>query len=403
MKNPATIIFTGDILLHSGYNKIASEKSPAFVFEKISGFLQEADLRVGNLETVLSNKGTPKAEKGCLRGDERYIQELRNTGFDVLSLANNHSFDFGLDAYDDMILKLQTAGIHTVGAGHNLKESRKVLNVPIEDVLLGFLAYSSRLTNGYNYATPSSPGVALLNEKHIIEDIVKYKKDVDHIIVLLHWGVEYSPYPTPDQIRIAHTIIDAGASILVGHHPRIIQGFEKYNSGFIFYSLGNFCHTDVYWQGLNKLYQSTLTSADRELMALKLKLSKAGIEDMEIIPLWLNEQGQPELSGKQTSEEILKKLGERSQILGKPDFELFWKQLIIKKRIGNPIRNWWESGNLLDKVRSFRFSQIWTLWELLSMYLQAKFSNDSSKWFLFNPANDKKPRPSCNDEDQTVS
>ena len=400
MTNKVNIIFNGDIMLHSDYIRIAMEKGPSFVFEKISPLLKDADLRIGNLETVLSGKGDPKYNKLCLRGDESYIRTLKDTGFDVVSLANNHSFDYGLDAYYDSLLRIRETGIDVVGAGRNLGESRKMLFLTINGIRLGVLAYSSRTTNGHNYADDDTPGVAPLEKEYITEDIRKYKNDVDHLILLLHWGIEYSPYPAPDQLSLAHRFIDKGARLVIGHHPHILQGIEHYNDGLIAYSLGNLCDSDLYWEGPNRTYESKLKVADRESALLKIELSGTGIENVATIPLWLNDYGQPEICQGEKRDSIAAKLEERSNTIKIPDFENYWENMIIKKRIGSPIKTWWKEGNIIDKFKNFRFSQLKTVWELFLMYIQAKSSKDASKWFMFNPGNDKKPRPYCGkDED----
>lgn len=397
--NIVKIAFVGDILLHSNYNKFALEKEPSSVFEKICNVLSDADLRFGNLESVLSKKGDPIYGKGCLVGDEKYISALKKVGFDVLSLANNHSFDFGIEAYEDMSLNLQKVGIDTVGTGRNLEESRKMIVVSVNNFLLGFIAYSSKTNNGRNYASDVSPGVAPLEEEYIVEDIKKYKKDVDYLIVSLHWGIEHSPDPTPDQISLAHTIIDAGAKIVVGNHPQILQGIERYNGGLVMYSLGNFCHSDYYWEGPQRTYQFKLKAADKESIMVKVELSKSKIECIDIIPLWINDRGQPEICEGGRSNAILQKLSERSKIITRPDFEKHWENMLIKKRIGNPIRIWWEAGNLFHKIKNFKFSQIKTLLNLFIMFIQTRFSKSPSKWHIFNPRNDKKPRPFCGENE----
>lgn len=393
-----SILFVGDILLHSDYNKIVSEQGPSFIFEKISGVFNDADLRCGNLECVLSEKGAPLAGKGCLIGDKRYIASLGETGFNVVSLANNHTFDYGADAYEDMRINLKKERIKAVGAGRNLNESRKLISVSINGVRLGFLAYSSRDNNGRNYATDTSPGVAPLEEQYLIEDIKKYTNDVDHLVISLHWGIEHSPYPTPEQISLAHRAVDAGAGIIFGNHPQILQGIENYKGGLIMYSLGNFCHSDYYWEGTGKTYQFKIKPVDRESVMVMVKASKDKIEDINIIPIWINEHGQPEVCKDERFADISRKLSDRSEKIKKPDFDNYWNDIIIRKRVKTPFRLWWENGNLLYKIKNFKPSQIKTLMDLLILHIQLKFSKSPSKWQLFNPRNDKKPRPFCGDE-----
>ena len=294
-----------------------------------------------------------------------------------------------------MLSNLKNAGIKVVGSGRNLNESRQMLSLNVNGIRVGFIAYSAETTNGYNYATDTAPGVTPLDEGYIAEDIKKYKEEVDHLIVSLHWGVEYSPYPTPDQIMLAHKIIDSGAKLIIGHHPHMLQGVEHYNDGIIVYSLGNFCDSDLYWEGQHKTYQSKLKVADRETAAFNITLSKTKILRVNMTPLWLNDYGQPEVCEGETLNNILEKIKERSETIKRPDFEKCWEDLIIKKRIAKPFRTWWENGNIFYKLKNFKPSQLKTVWEFFLMYIQTKFAKNRRKWFLINPGNDKKPRPYC--------
>lgn len=387
--------FVGDILLHSKYDTIALQKGTSFVFEKISPVLKDSDLCFGNLECVLSKTGEPNPEKGCLRGDERYIEALRTAGFDVLSLANNHVLDFGFEAFEHMTSKLQSVGIHVVGAGIDLEQSRELVRIDVCGLRIGFLAYSARDNGGMNYASRSEPGVAPLDEEQVLEDIAKHKAAVDHLIVSLHWGIEYSPYPTPHQVLLARNIIDAGVRIIVGHHPRIVQGYEEYNDGVILYSLGNICHSDLNLVGPRRNYTSKLRLCEKELAIFQVELCQDKVKKIDIVPFWLNDSGQPEPCDRAKASEILHKVTERSKKLNSPQFEEYWESLIITKRVWDPVKAWWRSGNLWEKLKNLKPSQITTLWILFSDFLAARFSRKPSKWLLYSTRSDNKARPFC--------
>jgi poly-gamma-glutamate capsule biosynthesis protein CapA/YwtB (metallophosphatase superfamily) len=393
-----TFAFVGDIMIHSGYNELVREKGPLFLFEHVAAPLKNADIRFGNLETVLSERGEPVGGKLCLRGDSRYIEALGEMGFDVLSLANNHAFDFGEEAFADMVSCVEGRGIQIVGAGRSLAQSRELKTIIVKDVRIGFLAYSARGTDGSDYAETDRPGAAPLEEEFVVEDVRRYRDQVDHLVVSLHWGVEYSEYPTPDQVTLGRKIIDAGARIIVGHHPHILQGYERYNGAYIFYSLGNFCDADVYWEGDDKTYQANLKVADRETVMVVAELTKTGIGKIDCMPLWLNDQGQPEMCRGEKASSIVGKMERRSEAIFRPDFKKYWEDMILDKRVGNAFRIWLNNGNLLHKIRNFKLSQFKTLWEMMSMYVQTKFSKESNKYYLINPGKDKKPRPFCGDD-----
>lgn len=385
-------------MLHSRYDEIASHNGTDFVFEKVSPVLKQSDILFGNLEAVLSPEGEAVPGKLCLRGEGHYLQALKKHNFSILSLANNHTFDFGLSAYADMESQLDSLGIVAVGAGQNLDTSRQLKIIERDGIRFGFLAYSSRTTNGSAYADEESPGVAPLDVDLVVEDVLRYQSEVDHLIVSLHWGVEYAEYPTPDQMKIGHRIIDAGASLIIGHHPHIIQGYEKYKDGVILYSLGNFCDSDLEWHGADKSYRSKLKVADRESILAQVRFSKTNIVHLEFVPTWLNDQGQPEIAKGQKEEELRAKFLRRSEVIARPDFQAYWEKMILDKRVGTPFKNWLSQGSIWDKVKNFRPSQFLTLWALMTMYLQTRFSRSSKKYFLLNPGDDEKPRPYCGKE-----
>lgn len=388
----------GDLMLHSRYDEIASGLGGDFAFEKVSSLLKQPDILFGNLEVVLSQEGDAVPGKLCLRGDPQYLQALKRHNVGIVSLANNHTFDFGPDAYVDMASRLDELDIATVGAGNDLEASRQLKIIEKEGIRFGFLAYSSRTTKGSHYADENAPGVAPLDVDIVLADVARYRDDVDHLVVSLHWGVEYAEYPTPDQMKTGRSIIDAGASLIIGHHPHIIQGYEKYRNGVILYSLGNFCDSDLEWHGAEKTYRSKLKIADRESVMAQLKFSKDDIVDLKFVLLWLDDNGQSGVAEGHKEEELRAKFLRRSEVIARPDFEAYWEKMILEKRVGTPLKNWLSKGNFWDKVKNFRPSQFLTLWALLTMYLRTRFSKSSKKYFLLNPGDDEKPMPYCGKE-----
>lgn len=393
-------LLTGDLLLHSRYGQIADTLGPAYVFEHVSNLFKDSHLTFVNLEIVLSDKGEAAESKLCLRGSPKYLQQLQAENIDVVSLANNHAFDFGFEGFEDMQTRLEGLGIQTVGAGPNLKSSRNLKTLTIDGITFGFLAYSSRTTNGSTYASEQDCGVAPLEEDLVLADISQYRDQVDHLILSLHWGVEYAEFPTPDQRNLGRKFIEAGARVIYGHHPHILQGYEKWNDGVIFYSLGNFCDSDLVIDGSDKQYQAVLKIADRETVLVHLEFGPESINDIQFTPLWLNDAGQPEVATNDKKAEILDKLSRRSALINQPDFEKYWEKVILDKRVGGAFRAWLRRGSLLDKVKNFKFSQFISLWDLIEMFLKTKFSKSEDKYFLLNPGDDKKPRPYCGDDDK---
>jgi len=213
-----------------------------FPFLKIAEELQKADILFGNLEGVISDKGIKVGSIYSFRADPNAIEGLSFAGFNVLSLANNHAFDYTREALEDCLTKLSTAGIGYVGAGFTEKEAYSPLIKEIKGTKIAFLAYTNLGPEAWK-ATETKSGIAWISEKEINkikEDIKSAKESADILIVSLHSGEEYSNEPTLFQIEFSKMAIDAGADLIVGHHPHVIQPNEKYGNGYIFYSLGNF-------------------------------------------------------------------------------------------------------------------------------------------------------------------
>lgn len=162
----------------------------------------------------------------------------------ICSLANNHIVDFGFPSLQHTIHTLNSIGIESFGAGSNPLSARQPHILELHDLRLGFLAFcSTRKCVGDHLKTQIASPISLIDED-TIPIVRNLSEAVDHVIVLCHWGREFVHYPIPEDREIAHAIIDAGASLVIGHHPHVLQGYEKYNSGSIFYSLGNFVFPD---------------------------------------------------------------------------------------------------------------------------------------------------------------
>jgi poly-gamma-glutamate synthesis protein (capsule biosynthesis protein) len=246
-----TIILVGDIMLDRGVEYIIKTQGRPtsggypdfkFPFLKIAEEFRNADILFGNLEGPISNKGTKVGSIYSFRNDPKAIEGLSYAGFNVISLANNHAFDYGREALEDTFLRLKTAGIDYVGAGFNEGEAYSSVVKEINGMRIAFLAYTNLGPETWK-ASEKNSGIAWISEKDfekIREDIKNAKSKSDILIVSLHSGEEYSSSPTQFQIEFSKMAIDAGADIVIGHHPHVVQKNEQYPSGYIFYSLGNF-------------------------------------------------------------------------------------------------------------------------------------------------------------------
>jgi poly-gamma-glutamate synthesis protein (capsule biosynthesis protein) len=203
--------------------------------------LRKADLAIGNLECSVSRRGKPAHKRYTFRADPRTVAALAEAGFDVITLANNHSADYGPAALSDTLAAAGDAGIAVVGAGEDADHARQPVIIesgepPAKIAVLGF----SNMRPAYFYAGPDRPGTNPANRDAISETVSAARRQADIVIVLFHWGNERSPSPSPIERQLAHTAADAGADLVVGHHPHVLQGFERRGHTLIAYSLGNF-------------------------------------------------------------------------------------------------------------------------------------------------------------------
>ena len=269
----------GDVLLW-----IKNGKRP---FALVQHELQQKDLLFGNLETVLSESGTESKKRWVNTTPPEAGEYLREAGFDVLSVANNHTLDMGREGFEKTLEELEARGIAYVGGGRG-NDKPGGLIIERNRIRFGFLAYTSG-----RFRPPPGVTVARLRKKNIIKDIKALKEHTDHIVVSLHWGIENTYYPSPDQVRLAHALIDAGATLILGHHSHTIQGLERYKDGLIAYSLGNF-------QFDTELFKEQINST----MILSVDFDRHGIRDYTTIPCIINSDFQPEVAEGQTRERV---------------------------------------------------------------------------------------------------
>ena len=231
--------FAGDVTLANHFQWHVGKRYH-YPFGRLQCFAQ-ADLSMVNLENPLTRRGQARNKPYVFRALPEYVKILTLGGIDIVTLANNHIYDYGEQGLFDTIEYLEQAGIRHVGAGKNLAQARKEALFTIKGKKLAFLAYYGlRPHSGCHPATGDSAGTVLRNLPYVRRDIQRVRDEADFIIVNFHWGIEKENYPEPDQIYFAHKTIEYGADLIIGHHPHVWQGIEKYRGKIIAYSLGNF-------------------------------------------------------------------------------------------------------------------------------------------------------------------
>lgn len=240
---PVTLLFTGDVLLSdyvlNNYNSSGIEGvlSPELLSE-----LLDADITVINNEFPFSTRGTQAPDKQyTFRVDPKYTSILTDMGVDIAGIANNHVLDFGPDALQDTFLALEDAGIDYMGAGDDLARASALITKEAGGKTFGFLAASRVIPVVSWDVQNSSPGVfTTYDPTRLIAAIEEARSSCDYLTVFVHWGIERDDYPQDYQVSMAKQYIDAGADLVIGSHPHVLQGITYYKDKPVCYSLGNF-------------------------------------------------------------------------------------------------------------------------------------------------------------------
>jgi poly-gamma-glutamate capsule biosynthesis protein CapA/YwtB (metallophosphatase superfamily) len=230
----------GDVMLAGRWSSTLRTGGYNSPFSSVTAALASGDVTIVNLESPIARGGSEYIEKKFrFRAEPEVAAALKRSGINLVSLANNHSMDFGGEALAETMMHLDNAAIAWIGAGENLAEARKMALYSIKGKKVAFLGYS--LTQPVEFfAGRDRPGTAPGFEKYYVEDIKRARQQADYVIVSFHWGTEGSSSVQAYQRVAAHKAIDSGADVIIGHHPHVLRGIERYKTGIVFYSLGNF-------------------------------------------------------------------------------------------------------------------------------------------------------------------
>lgn len=314
-----SIVACGDIALCKGVERMILGGNPDQLAKDFRARLKRADLLVANIECPLTDSETPhwdyfptlKANRNCGR-------VLRDLGVDVASLANNHIADYGTKGLRDTISLLEELNIGWLGAGWSPEEASRPLIIEKANHRVGILALAQP-----QISAPKKGwwGAGVLEHHSAITKMEELSKDVDVALAYLHFGVEFSEYPTPHQVRLSRSLIDAGATMVLGHHSHVPQGYEYYKDGFIAYSLGNFIFDMP--GGSHKFSRlGLLVQADIE---------NGYLANVEIVPVETRE-GCPKLLDEEDRSEAEEYLRRLSVVLKKVDDSALQRQFYFTCR-----------------------------------------------------------------------
>lgn len=238
------IAFAGDTTQSDVFAEATSWRSMSYPFEDVNEIFSSADISFVNLETCVSNRGESEKKEGYgFQTLPEYLQVYTAAGIDIVSAANNHVRDYGMDALDDTFTNLDDYGIGYIGAGRNITEAEKMIVYEVNGVKVGFTALNMINMDPTWYARDDRAGINCVDFsacEEYLNLISEYDKQCDVLMVSVHWGVEYTNAITEEQEQFGHMLCDSGADIILGHHSHTLQPVEYYNGSMIFYSLGNF-------------------------------------------------------------------------------------------------------------------------------------------------------------------
>ncbi|KAA1420639.1 hypothetical protein FE697_016975 [Mumia zhuanghuii] len=287
-----TLAITGDIMLGRRVGAYLDRVGdPTAVFRGFAERLAGADIAVGNLESTLSQRGSPTQGGDSFGADPSVRRGLRAAGFDVIGLANNHLGDFGPRAMRDTFARLRAGGLPYVGAGLDRAEAERPLVVTRGDTTVGFIAVDSiGETPAASASTPGTnrldmpPRTGPMDEARLArleQQVRELAAEVDTVVVMTHWGTQYTNVPEASQRRVARVVARAGADVVVGGHPHWLQGLEQVGDTLVVHSLGNF------------VFDMDFQQRTREGAVLELVLWDGVVKAARLVPYVIDDRFTP--------------------------------------------------------------------------------------------------------------
>ncbi|GAB4342721.1 MAG: CapA family protein [Calditrichia bacterium] len=303
-------------MLGSWAEEEIARRGTGYPFLALDSLLGASDLVFANLEAPFGSGGERFEKSYTFLVNPALVDVLTAGHINMVSLANNHIMDFGSQPLQETRRLLRQAGIHFSGAGKNLAEARQPAIIKVDSLEIAFLACSLTFPEEF-WATDTTAGTCFPRHTFFFDDIRRLKKEHDFVVVSFHWGSELMTEPKEYQVQLAHQTIQAGADLILGHHPHVVQGVEVYKNKLIAYSLGNFVF-------------GSFSENAKESMLLEVRFKKSSIESAKIIPINVYNKEvvfQPTLLKGEQKLEFLNKLNklslelnDHSNVIGKDGF-----------------------------------------------------------------------------------
>lgn len=297
-----TLAAVGDIRLDGPVGEIIRKgvRNPA------AGLAAElkADIVFGNLECSLTQTGEKQPKIWNFKAPPERLKSLQAAGFGIVSIANNHTWDYGMTGFLNTLKALRKHDILAVGGGKDRAQAEQLQVITVRGLRVGFLGFTSTFPQEA-WARRKKPGVAYSDFNRFPGIINKSKRECDLLIVSFHGGTELAEEPNEIQKAFAHAAVDSGADLVLGHHPHVLQEVELYKGKPILYSIGNF------------LFVSP-TPSTRVTVVVRAELSAAGVERLDFIPVdthW----GRPALADDAQSRDVYERLNRAGALVAYPE------------------------------------------------------------------------------------
>jgi poly-gamma-glutamate capsule biosynthesis protein CapA/YwtB (metallophosphatase superfamily) len=320
-----TIGAVGDVLMHEAvkrsaetHGKGAPDGGYAWLFAPVADLLAQPDVTFANLETPIAPGVPGGTREYVFNAPPEVISALRRAGVDAVAVSNNHAFDQGRTGFEETLRRLEQGGMKAVGVAAE-GDGPVPLRIEAGGLGIALLGYAHFFNQEGNACPPPRPGGARcvqarpLDRARIVEDVRAAAARSDAVIVSLHWGVEYEPQPRAEDVQLAHDLVDAGALVVLGHHPHVLQPIELHRgsdgrTGVIAYSLGNFISN----QSRKYVHGATpeKVAATRDGALLRVALAKRDygrgvvrveVDGADFLPLW-TDNDTPEIDRRREPE-----------------------------------------------------------------------------------------------------
>ncbi|WP_088104176.1 CapA family protein [Halalkalibacter urbisdiaboli] len=298
---PITFSFAGDTMAAGNVAPILEEKGYQFPWEQARPYLEESDIAMVNLETAVSLRGEPTNKTYAFRSHPDLIKGMKWAGVNMVTVANNHSLDFGTESFEDTLNTLTEHDITYVGGGFNEEEAYQSKQMTIRGKTVSFLGFSRVLPSVSWYARKEQPGLASgYQDERVYELATQAVENSDITVVYMHWGKELADTPETADREMARQLIDLGVDMVIGSHPHVLQGLEYYKGKLIAYSLGNFIFTNSHQE------------LARQSVVLQVAINEDGKQTAKVYPMKID-MGAVWTADNQESENIMKRLSSLSK------------------------------------------------------------------------------------------